>query len=192
MQSGGEHGRSLSNNNNDPHLTASGLSVFGNSRLFVLPYDLLEEIATTYFSRHEVVALLTVNSQFLATFSRTVWHTLNVGNSLVKHSPDTTWQKYGHLVRCASIEFNQLTTRWCARMPNLTELTLHLDHPSSAKDVIIELLSLRRIQFVTREGEWTTSDAMKCMDLVSQLEQYNTSLLIHWDLTLVWQPELSQ
>ncbi|KAI8865845.1 hypothetical protein GQ42DRAFT_86324 [Ramicandelaber brevisporus] len=156
------------------------------SMLFVLPYDLLEEIATTYFSCCEAAALLTVNSQFHAAFSRVVWRTLDASKSSVKYQPDAAWLHYGHLVRSISARFYEIRfhMRWLAKLSNLTELTLHLDHPSSATTDGLELLNLRCIRFVTYEIEWTASDVTKCMELVHQLEQRNKSLLVRWELVL--------
>ncbi|KAI8871264.1 hypothetical protein GQ42DRAFT_5618 [Ramicandelaber brevisporus] len=155
-----------------------------NGRLFVLPHDLLEEIATTYFSRREAAALLTVNSQFHTAFSRTVWHTLDASNSSMKSTVGAIWQKYSHLVRYVRINLNQLSAQWCARLPNVVELTLQLSHLGSVKTDGIKLLKLRRIRFVTHEVKWAASGARKCMELVHQLEKVNKSLLVDWELVL--------
>ncbi|KAI8871265.1 hypothetical protein GQ42DRAFT_162131 [Ramicandelaber brevisporus] len=169
----------------------SSSSSNSNGRLFVLPYELLEEIATTYFSRYEAVALLTVNSQFHTAFSRAVWHTLDANRYLIRSMPGETWQHYGHLVRCVRMEIHQLNAQWCARMPNVVELTLQLCHLSSVTIDGLELLSLRCIRFVTYEIEWTASDATMCMDLVHQLEQRNKSLLVRWELVLMFDEHIA-
>ncbi|KAI8871548.1 hypothetical protein GQ42DRAFT_177818 [Ramicandelaber brevisporus] len=99
--------------------------------------------------------------------------------------PDTIWRKYGHLVRCARIDLNQYIAQRCVMMPNLAELTLDISRLEFEMDGGIELLNLRRIRVVAREGSWAASAAIKCMDLAQQLEQRNRSLLVDWDFNLM-------
>ncbi|KAI8865808.1 hypothetical protein GQ42DRAFT_86931 [Ramicandelaber brevisporus] len=188
-----ENEYSWSSRESDLHLIESSSSVVaaGIDRLFVLPYDLLEEIATAYLSRHEAAALLTVNSQFLAACSRVVWHKLNTQDKLVDSVPDTAWRKYGHLVRCARINLNQLNAQLCTKTPSLAELTLHFTSLRFDISDGVELLNLRRIAFITHESRWEASDAMKCMDLVRQLEHRNKYLLIYWDIVLMMDEHVS-
>ncbi|KAI8871551.1 hypothetical protein GQ42DRAFT_154403 [Ramicandelaber brevisporus] len=183
LKSRGRRGQSSSNNDHR-YLAESGRSAVVN-RLFVLPYDLLEEIATAYFSRHEAAALRTVNSQFHAAFSRTFWHTLVANSSWMQSLPDTIWRKYGHLVRCARMEVNQLNGQWCKKLPGLIQVTLDISRLDFEMDGGIELLNLRRIRVVAREGSWAASAAIKCMDLAQQLEQRNKYLLVDWDFNLM-------
>ncbi|KAI8870316.1 hypothetical protein GQ42DRAFT_178671 [Ramicandelaber brevisporus] len=163
------------------HLTESGPPATV-SELFVLPYELLEEIATAYFSRHEAATLRTVNSQFHAAFSRTFWHTLVANSSWMQSLPDTIWQKYGHLVRCARMEVNQLSVQWCKKLPGLIQVTLDISRVKFEMVEGIELMKLRRIQLIAHNHGWPTTDIIKCMDLVQKLEQRNKSLLVHLDL----------
>ncbi|KAI8870431.1 hypothetical protein GQ42DRAFT_162729 [Ramicandelaber brevisporus] len=184
LKSRGERSRSSSSNSNsnNTHLTESSPSVVDNSRLFALPYDLLEEIATTYFLRREAVVLLTVNSHFHDAFARAVWHTFNPNSIPMKSISDAAWQNYGHLVRCARFYSYQFNAKWCKKVPNLVELTLDITYLNFEVSDDVELLNLRRVQFVTHESGWATSAALKCMDWVCQLEQRNKSFLIEWYL----------
>ncbi|KAI8868409.1 hypothetical protein GQ42DRAFT_164152 [Ramicandelaber brevisporus] len=178
-----KHRRSWSSSMNRFRSTEGGLpAADGNSALFVLPYDILEEVATTCFSRREAVELLTVNSHFHDAFSRAVWHTINTIDKSVKSISDAAWQRYGHLVRRASLDINQIGAQWFEKMPSLVELKLYLTSQRFEMAGEVKLVNLRRIKFVSRARGWTNSDVKKCMDLVQQLEQYNKTLLVHWNL----------
>ncbi|KAI8868155.1 hypothetical protein GQ42DRAFT_164336, partial [Ramicandelaber brevisporus] len=163
---------------------SSSSSSNSSGRLFVLPYDLLEEIATTYFSRREAAALLTVNSQFHVAFSRALWRTLDASRNPMQSIPGEPWRKYGHLVRCMSIETHHIHGPWLANLSNLTELTLNLTDSMAIWTDRLELLSLRRIRAVAYKYGWKAETASAFMDLAQHLEQKNKSLLVQWDLIL--------
>ncbi|KAI8868029.1 hypothetical protein GQ42DRAFT_164416 [Ramicandelaber brevisporus] len=153
-----------------------------DGRLFVLPYDLLEEIAT-YFSHQEAAPLLTVNSQFHDAFARAVWRRLDLDDDRVDRISASAWETYGHLVRIGIVDFGKLHEHLdVVRMPNVIDLTLYLTYRGYNIFEDAELNNLRRLHLNLPWYGWTSFAAVKGAELAQRLERSGHPLEVDWDI----------
>ncbi|KAI8867058.1 hypothetical protein GQ42DRAFT_180919 [Ramicandelaber brevisporus] len=153
-----------------------------SGRLFVLPYDLLEEIAT-YLSRQEAALLLTVNSQFHSVFARAVWRELYLNDKLAFRIPASAWQTYGHLVRFATVEYYGLRGHFeMARLPNLIELTLYLRNRGYNILQGAELNNLQRLYLNLPWYGWASLTAVKDVELALRNRRSEHPIAVYWDI----------
>ncbi|KAI8870131.1 hypothetical protein GQ42DRAFT_19368 [Ramicandelaber brevisporus] len=152
--------------------------------LFVLPYDLLELIATVFFQRREAVKVLCVNSQFHHAFSRIVWHSLFIDDTVFTDIPAAPWKNYGHLVRVMRFEYYLERAEVDAELfPNLIELRLSCSQLLNSNIKRNQLRKLRRLNLVSPWNRWTRSDAVKYVDAVQRWMQHsNCSLHVNWEI----------
>ncbi|KAI8868405.1 hypothetical protein GQ42DRAFT_180011 [Ramicandelaber brevisporus] len=150
--------------------------------LFVLPYNLLELIATVYFQRQEAVKVLCVNSQFHKAFSRAVWHHLCVDEAIFSDIPTSAWINYGHLVRVLDISDDAKKTEVDAiSLPKLLTLRMNSSQIHCRNFWGIELRKLRRSRLSLILSEETGSDDTKCVGLArSCVQQSSLSLHVNW------------
>ncbi|KAI8867726.1 hypothetical protein GQ42DRAFT_164598 [Ramicandelaber brevisporus] len=153
-----------------------------DGRLFVLPYDLLEEIAT-YFSPQEAALLLTVNSQFHDAFARAIWHRLYLNDDRVDRISASAWETYGHLVRIATVDFCEPHEHLdVVRMPNVVDLTLYLTYRGYSIFESAELSNQRRLHLKLPQQGWTSFAAVKGAELAQRLEQSGHPISVDWDI----------
>ncbi|KAI8871756.1 hypothetical protein GQ42DRAFT_161823 [Ramicandelaber brevisporus] len=153
-----------------------------DGRLFVLPYDLLEEIAT-YFSRQEAALLLTVNSQFHDAFARAIWHRLYLNDDRVDRISASAWETYGHLVRFATVDFCEPHEHLdVVRMPNVVDLTLYLTYRGYNIFEGAELSNLRRLHLNLPWQGWTSFAAIKGAELAQRIGQPDHPISVDWDI----------
>ncbi|KAI8874457.1 hypothetical protein GQ42DRAFT_159796 [Ramicandelaber brevisporus] len=153
-----------------------------DGRLFVLPYDLLEEIAM-YFPCRKAASLLTVNSQFHGAFARAVWRSLYLNDKLAKRIPASAWKTYGHLVRFATVILREKHYRLgVIQMPNVIDLTLYLTYRSYNIFEGVELNNLRRLHLNLPWYGWTKFAAAKGVELAQRVGRLGHPVAVNWDI----------
>ncbi|KAI8869521.1 hypothetical protein GQ42DRAFT_179239 [Ramicandelaber brevisporus] len=162
-----------------------------SSQPFILPYDLLEEIAT-YPSRQEAALLLTVNSQFHNAFARAVWRELYLDYSLVNRIPASAWQTYGHLVRIATVTFRGPREHFSRiQMPNVVDLTLYLTDRGYSIFEGVELNNLCRLHLNLPRYMWTNIAAVKDVELALRIGRSDHPIAVYWDIYVATQKHVA-
>ncbi|KAI8871373.1 hypothetical protein GQ42DRAFT_3284 [Ramicandelaber brevisporus] len=161
---------------------AATVTTSTSDRLFVMTYDLLELIATTYFERHEAAKALCVNSQFHEAFSRAVWRHLSFYSPMCSVISKATWKNYGHLVRVLDIERCKRKTEIDdILLPNLIELKMKYFQLLQSDVGYAKFPKLRRLQLTLVPDKSTRSDTIQCVDLAQRwIQQSKYSLRVHW------------
>ncbi|KAI8866022.1 hypothetical protein GQ42DRAFT_181579, partial [Ramicandelaber brevisporus] len=151
-------------------------------RLFVLPYDLLELIATTYFSQKLAVKVLCVNSQFHEAFSRAVWRSLNLDDALLNSISKSAWSNYGHLVRVMDCKFYEEESEMDADLiPNIVKLSLNRPQLLHGSFGQVKFPKLRRLHLTLILNQVDCSEAIQYVDIVQKwIQQSNHSLHVYW------------